>query len=92
MFIEVLLKAVGEPQTKPKRDGSGDYVTRDIVLQANENSLFRDEFLIRLSGEKASAFNYECSKIYIAEICFSVRTYDNKVYQELWLKSFTPQG
>lgn len=90
MFIEVFLKSVGELQTKQKKDGSGMYTTRDIVLQVNDNSLYRDEFLIRLGGEKAESFNHEKGKLYSAEISFSVRTYEDKVYQELWLKNITP--
>lgn len=90
MNRNVFLKAVGELQSGDKKDGSGKWYARDIVVEANDNTLYRDTFVVRYTGEKAIEPAIQVGKLYQAEIVFATRTNGERVYQDLWLKSLTP--
>ncbi len=86
MNKEVFLKAISELQSGDKKDGSGKWYARDIVLEVNDKTLYRDTFVVRYTGEKAVECKLEVGKRYHAEISFSVRSTGNRTWQDMWLK------
>lgn len=90
MNKEVFVKSVSDLQSGDKKDGSGKWYARDIVLQANDNTLYRDEFLVRITGEDAKTAQIDVGRLYMAEMSFSVRQREERTYQEIWLKSLMP--
>ncbi len=87
MILEVFLKSVGELQSDEKRDGSGKWYARDLVFEANDNTLYRDTFVVRYTGEKAIEPALEVGKLYQAEISFSTRNYGERTFQDMWLRN-----
>lgn len=87
MIMEVFLKSVGDLQSDEKRDGSGKWYARDLILEANDNTLYRDTFVVRYTGEKAIEPALEVGKLYQVEISFSTRSYAERTFQDMWLRN-----
>lgn len=87
MKILVKIGAIGGLQSGPKKDGSGDWYARDIVLVANDDSMYPDEFCVRITNDFAKNCTLEKDKVYEADISFSKREYNGRIFQDLYLRN-----
>jgi len=89
MKIEVKVKAIGDLQSDDKKDGSGKWYARDVVLTANDGSMYPDEFPVRITGDFAQNCSLNIGDVCEADISFSTHAYNGKVYQDLYLRNIT---
>ena len=87
MQIEVKVKSIANLQSGDKKDGSGKWYARDIVLVCNDGSMYPDEFVVRITGEFAQNCTLNENTVYDADISFSQRRYQDKVFQDLYLRN-----
>ena len=55
MKIKVKIKTIGHLEHGPKRDGSGNWSARNLILE-EDGSMYPDRFATRVSGEAADIF------------------------------------
>jgi len=87
MTIEVKVKTIGQLQSGDKKDGSGKWYAREVVLEANDGSMYPDEFVVRISGDSAENCTLKEGGAYGAEICFSTREYNGRKFQDVYLRN-----
>jgi len=93
MNLKVKIEAIGELQKGTKKDGSGDWYARDLVLVENDGSMYPDQFVVRITNDFAKDCTLSKEKVYEADISFSKREYNGRLFQDLYLrniKSLTP--
>lgn len=73
-----------------KKDGSGTWYARELVLECNDGNMYPDEFIVRVTGAVAQSDSLATGNCYLADISFSTRAYNGRVYQDLYLRSLTP--
>lgn len=87
MKIEVKIKSVGSLMSGQKKDGSGTWHARDLILECNDGSMYPDEFVVRVTGAVAQSESLATGNCYLADISFSTRAYNGRVYQDLYLRN-----
>lgn len=87
MQIEVKVKSIGSLQSGDKKDGSGKWYARDIVLVCNDGSMYPDEFPVHVTGDTAQNGSIREGQAYLADISFSKREYKDRMYPELYLRN-----
>lgn len=86
MKIKVKIKTIGHLEHGPKRDGSGNWSARNLILE-EDGSMYPDRFATRVSGEAAENFQWQEGTIALATISFSVREHNGNIYQDVYLKN-----
>ena len=86
MKIKVRIKTVGKIERGEKRDGSGTWCARTIILE-EDGSLYPDRFVTRISGEAAENFQWEEGSTAMATLSFSVREHNERMFQEIFLSN-----
>ena len=86
MKIKVKIKKIGSIEHGTRRDGSGTWSARSIILE-EEGSLYPDTFVVRVSGEKAETLQWKVGDNALATLDFSVRENNEKMYQDVFLKN-----
>lgn len=84
MKIKVKIKSVGKIQHGQKKDGSGIWSARDIVLE-EVGSLHPDVFVARISGSTADNFQWQEGDIATASLMFSTREFNDRIFQDIYL-------
>lgn len=87
MIIDARIKSIGSLQSGEKRDGSGKWFSKDIVLEICDGTRFPDEYVVRLTGENAQNPEIEEGKLCQADVSFSSREYKGRYYQDAWVRS-----
>ena len=87
MTIDARIKAIGPLQSGDKKDGSGKWFSKDIVLEICDGTRFPDEYVVRLTGDNAQSPDIEEGKLCQADVSFSSREYKGRYYQDAWVRS-----
>lgn len=88
MKTKVTIKSIGQIRHYDNKDGVGQGVSRDIVIEfTDKESLDREELLVAVYGDRAENFQWQEGDEAIAKIAFSVRTSENtgRKYQNIYL-------
>lgn len=92
MVIKVKVKTIGNLQEGDKRDGTGKWYARDIVLTVQDGSMYPDEFVVRLTKDHALNCNLSKDAVYSADISFSIRDFNGRQYQDSWLRKLEEEA
>lgn len=87
MKVEVKIKSVGELTSGQKKDGSGTWFARDVILESNDGSLYPDEFVIRATGALAQSNSLAEGLCYLADISFSKREWNGRYFADIYLRN-----
>jgi len=90
MLLEVTIKTIGALQSGEKKDGTGQWFAKDLVLEVNDGTRYPDEFAVRLTGENAQSDELKEGQTCMADISFSAREYKGRMYQDSWVRSLSP--
>lgn len=86
MKLKVKIKRIGAIERGQKRDGSGTWCARTIIL-TEDASLYPDEFTARISGEAAENLQWQEGNTAMATLSFSVREHNGNIYQDVYLRN-----
>lgn len=89
MKLEVKIKTIGMLQSGDKKDGSGKWFARDLILETADGSMYPDEFVVRVTGSTAEKGEFEQNQLYQADISLYTREFKGRFYQDSWLRDLT---
>lgn len=86
MKVKVRIKAIGNLESGSKKDGSGHWSARTMVLE-EDGQLYPDRFAVRLTGEAADNLQWKEGDYALATMSFSTRENNGRHYQDVYLKN-----